>query len=234
MVRLTGQPDDVPPKDASGPDDMAGNSHRQLIGYIGLVMPVLIIVLAIGRDGEKAWRNLTSISAYYYTGANAAFVGMLVALALFLFTYRGYKQGLADRCVAIVAGGAALLVAFFPTEVPEGFTKLTWWHRWVGKVHFGAAIALFSMFAIFSLWLFRKTATKEGGMPRDKEWRNWIYLGCGVLIVVEMVWAGWNGYNSDPIFWQEAFALVAFSVSWLVKGYAHRTIARAARWLLGG
>lgn len=234
MVRLTGQPDDVPPKDASAPDDMAGNSHRQLIGFIGLFMPFFIIILAIWRDGEKAWRNLDSISAYYYTGANAAFVGMLVALALFLFTYRGYKQALADRGVAIIAGGAALLVAFFPTEVPRDFTALTWWHKWVGKVHFGAAIALFSMFAIFSLWLFRKSANREGAMPVDKKWRNRIYLGCGMLIVVEMIWAGWNGYNGGPIFWQEAFALIAFSVSWLVKGYAHRTIATAARSLLNG
>lgn len=236
MVRLTGQPDDVPPKDASGPEDMAGSSHRQLIGYIGLFMPLFIIFLALWRDGEKAWRNLDSISAYYYTGANAAFVGMLVALALFLFTYRGYKgeQGRADRSAAIVAGGAALLVAFFPTEVPQDFTALTWWHKWVGKVHFGAAIGLFSMFAIFSLWLFRKSAKGEGAMPGDKKWRNRIYLGCGILIVVEMGWAGWNGYNGDPIFWQEAFALIAFSVSWLVKGYAHRTIAGAARSLLSG
>jgi hypothetical protein len=47
-----------------------------------------------------------------------------------------------------------------------------------------------------------------------------------------MAVAGYNAYRSAPIFWPESVALFAFSVSWLVKGYAHRTIANAARSLL--
>jgi hypothetical protein len=84
---------------ASRPDDLSDNAHRQLIGYIGLVLPFLLTVIAVTRDGIGRWRNLESISAYYYTGAVAAFVGMLVGLALFLFTYRGYanKYNRADR-----------------------------------------------------------------------------------------------------------------------------------------
>ncbi|HET7005748.1 MAG TPA: hypothetical protein VFK65_09670, partial [Candidatus Binatia bacterium] len=87
------------PQGASRPDDMSDNAHRQLIGYIGLLLPLLLIVIAISRDGLERWKSLESISAYYYTGAVAGFVGMLVALALFLFTYRGYKNkyNLADR-----------------------------------------------------------------------------------------------------------------------------------------
>jgi hypothetical protein len=232
MITLTGVRSKASALDASRNDSEA---YRQLIGYIGFFLPLFIILLALWRDGEKSWKNLTSISAYYYTGANAAFVGMLVALALFLFTYPGYEndeQNWADRWAASIAACAALLVAFFPTEVPLGFTALTWWHKWVGKVHFGSAITLFSMFAVFALWLFRKKGKGETVMPDDKKWRNRIYLVCGFVILASMAWAGWNGFHSKPIFWPEAFALIAFSVSWLVKGQAHRTIANKARSLL--
>src|SRR5690348_16696268 len=128
-----------------GDDDLSGDAHRRLIGWIGLVLPALLVVTAIDRDGLARWRSLESISAYYYTGAVAAFVGMLVALALFLFTYRGFDNDYrkADRAVAIVAGLAALAVAFFPTAAPAGVPPLAWWSRSTGVIHHISALVLF-------------------------------------------------------------------------------------------
>jgi hypothetical protein len=83
---------------------------------------------------------------------------------------------------------------------------------------------------VFALWLFRLTADGEQPAP-DKRRRNHVYLACGLAIVGCIGWAGFNGLNGRPIFLPESIALVAFAVSWLVKGYAHRTIAGAARWL---
>jgi hypothetical protein len=86
-----------------------GNSyfHRQFIGYLGLALPVLLWLIAGLRPtvGLPRWELLSSISAYYYTGAVAALVGTLIALAVFLFTYRGYnnKYHLRDRLAAIIA-----------------------------------------------------------------------------------------------------------------------------------
>jgi hypothetical protein len=40
--------------------------------------------------------------------------------------------------------------------------------------------------------------------------------------------------HKRSIFWPESFALVAFSVSWLAKGYAHRTIAQGVQYLRRG
>jgi hypothetical protein len=227
MVTLTGD------AAASRPDDLSDHAHRQLIGYIGLVLPTLLIFIAIVRDGMERWRSLESISAYYYTGAVAAFVGMLVALALFLFTYRGYqnKYNWADRWAAKVAAVAALAVAFFPTKAPEGVTALLWWTPTTGRLHHVAAIVLFTLFAVFALWLFRLTADGEQPTP-DKRWRNRVYLVCGLVILGCIAWAGFNGWRGRPIFLPESIALIAFSVSWLVKGYAHRTIAGAARTML--
>lgn len=188
----------------------------------------------MARDGLAHWRSLESISAYFYSGAVAAFVGMLVALALFLFTYRGYKNKYywADRAVGTTAAVAALGVALFPTEAPSSVAALSWWRPATGILHYGCAFVLFAMFAVYALWLFRITPSREQ-MPSDKRWRNIVYLVCGILIVASIFWAGVAGLGGNSIFLPESIALVAFSVSWLVKGYAHKTISNAARSLLG-
>ena len=203
--------------------------HRQLIGYIGLILPFLLIAIVLTRDGVELWNELESISAYYYTGAVTAFAGMLVGLFLFLFTYRGYENdehNWADRLAAKVAAIAALLVAYYPTRAPVEPLAVEWWKEWMGVVHHGAAIVLFTMFAIFSLWLFRLT----GAQPptADKLLRNRIYLVCGLVIVACILWAGFNGWRGVSIFWPEAIALIAFALSWLVKGYAVQSIAHGA------
>jgi hypothetical protein len=213
------------------PDDLSGDAHRRLIGWVGLLLPALLVVIAIERDGLARWRSLESISAYYYTGAVAAFVGMVVALALFLFTYRGFDNPhhQADRAVAIVAGFAALAVAFFPTAAPADVPPLTWWTRTTGVIHHAAALMLFAMFAVFALWLFRM---RSDGKTETTGWRNKVYLACGVAIVACIGWAGYNGYSGRQIFVPESIALVAFSFSWLVKGYAAEALVSNVRWLL--
>ena len=216
-------------------DDLSGHVHRQLIGYIGLVLPFLLIALALARDGLERWRALESISAYYYTGAVAAFVGMLVALALFLFAYRGYSNaaGQADRWAAKLASLAALGVAFFPTAAPAGLAALPWWTPATGIIHHVSAIVLFAVFALFCLWLFRITpdgASKTDGKGR----RNNLYLACGIVIVGCILYAGWAGLQDRSIFWSESIALVAFALSWLAKGRALRSAVGAARRMLSG
>jgi hypothetical protein len=159
--------------------------------------------------------------------------GMLVALALFLFAYRGYqnKYNWADRWAAKAAAVAALVVAFFPTKAPEDVTALLWWTPTTGRLHHVAAVVLFTLFAVFALWLFRLTADGEQPTP-DKRWRNRGYLVCGLVILGCIAWAGFNGWRGRPIFLPESIALIAFAASWLVKGYAYRTIGRAARSML--
>lgn len=211
-------------------DDESDYAHRQLIGYIGLVLPMILIILVVTRDGAKQWLNLDSISAYYYTGAVAAFVGMLVALALYLVTYRGYRNDYywADRAASIIAAVAALGVAFFPTAAPAGVTELTWWTQAMGVFHYVFAVTLFSMFAVFALWLFRYTPEGKK-VSSDRRRLNRIYFLCGLVIVASMIWASYEGLNNRSIFWPESVALIAFSVSWLVKGHAHQSIAGVAR-----
>jgi hypothetical protein len=235
MVRLTRKRSDSKRHKRSvpyRPDDLSDHAHRQLIGWIGLALPILLYVLAGIRltDGLEQWRLLNSVSAYYYTFAVAAFVGILFALSLFLFAYQGYKNKYhwADRAAAVTGGVAAIGVAFFPTAAPPKVLALSWWTPTIGVLHYVSAIVLFAVFAVFALWLFRKTASNKK-VTIGKRQRNRIYLICGLVIAGSIIWAFIAGRNDKAIFVPESAALIAFAVSWLVKGYAQRTIVNAAR-----
>ncbi|MEO8576441.1 MAG: hypothetical protein ABI556_07070 [Gemmatimonadales bacterium] len=209
------------------PDDLSGDRHRQVIGYLGLALPALLGMFARMRPNAETdiWSG-DSISAYYWSGAVSLFVGLLAALSLFLLTYRGYanENHKYDRAAAIVAGTAAALVALLPTTPPSGIVKvLPWWADWIGTAHVIAATILFSTFALFSLWLFRQTAPGETPSA-GKKWRNSIYLICGIAIVASMAWALFAHLRHTSIFWPESSALIFFALSWLVKGDAHRSI----------
>ena len=215
----------APPAPGERADDLSGRAHRQVIGYLGLALPILLVQAARLRPNAPAdqWTG-DSISAYYWTGAVALFAGLLAALSLFLLTYRGYANDYNkyDRGAAIIAGIAAAIVALFPTTPPTGIRPV-WWHDWINGVHMTAAMTLFSMFAVFSLWLFRKTAP-EVPPSADKDLRNTIYVVCGIGILASMAGAVVARRLGVSIFWPESFALGFFAISWLVKGRAADSI----------
>lgn len=235
---------DTPGASGPGPDPASGASrplalshqaHRQLIGYLGILLPVILLALAGLRPtpGLPIWEPLDSVSAYYYTGAVAAFVGVLFALALFLFTYGGYENVRADRVVAKVGAVCALCVALFPTAAPAGLPEPSWWGKTTRTIHYLSATCLFFTFIVFSLWLFRKTSVPPGRkVPAGKRRRNRVFLVCGWVMVANVLWAGSSYFTGAPIFWAEVFALWAFAVSWLVKGYAHRPVISTVRQVL--
>jgi hypothetical protein len=180
--------------------------------------------------GLERWPPLDSVSAYYYTGAVGVFVGILFALALFLFTYGGYKKYLSDRIVGKIGGACALGVALFPTAAPPGLSEPSWWSETTMMVHYVSAASLFGVFIVFALWLFRKTEVPKGEeLGKGKVLRNRIYLVCGVVMVVCVLWAGSSYWTQAPIFLPEIIALIAFAVSWLVKGYAHRPVVNTVK-----
>src|SRR5436190_21041172 len=130
------------PAPGERPDDISGHTHRQVIGYLGLALPIVLVQVVRLRPNAPSdqWSG-NSISAYYWTGAVSFFVGLLAALSLFLLTYRGYDNAsrIYDRAAAIVAGVAAALVAIFPTTPPSGMETLPWWSHAVAVVHGTAA-----------------------------------------------------------------------------------------------
>ena len=214
-------------------DDLSSHAHRQLIGSVGLVLPVLLWLLAGWRplDADDPWVPLSSVSAYYYSGAVAVFSGMLVALALFLFAYQGYdnEKRRRDRNAARLAGLAAMLVAVFPTAAPKAPWTQQWWTLPIGAIHYAGATLLFASFIYFALVLFPSSKKKSRRLARDKRIRNAIYMACGLAMVVCVIWAGLAGFRQQSIFLPEVLALEFFGIAWLVKGRALATAAAAAR-----
>jgi len=217
--------------------DLSQRAHRRLIGILGLLLPGLLYLLAGLRqtEGLPPWRFLTSVSAYYYTGAMGVFVGVLFALSLFLFTYRGYEGDKADRVLGSLGGAAALGVALFPTAVPFGVSEPAWWSPAIRMVHYASAVVLFAAFILFSIWLFRKSnIASRRNRPPDKKWRDSICLLCGIGMIICVLWATSSVVTKAPIFWPEALAIMAFAISWFVKGEAYQPVVKVIQRLRSG
>mgnify|MGYP006313488141 FL=1 len=162
------------------------------------------------------------ISDYYHTVMGDVFVGSLCAIGMFLLTYRGHERS--DDIAGNLACLFAVGVAVFPTarsEHPEGIERL------VGMAHYTSAALMFLILAYFCLVLFVKT---DPGKPMtdEKRTRNRLYRLCGGLILVCIAGIGIAKLalpetfvaRYDPVFWLESTAVVAFGLSWLVKGEA--------------
>lgn len=202
-------------------DDLSSNAHRQLLGVLGIALPLMVYLTAGWRPVEVVpdrWSLLDSISGYYHTGAEAVFIGIVVALGIFLITYDGYDNptGWKDRRAARIAGTGALVLAFFPTEVESDYPEPDWWIDYMGTIHFIGAATLFISFAYMSYFLFPITDKKLDGSKRR---RNLLHRACGIVILACLIWAGIaaKGFH-QPIFWPETIMLLAFGISWLVKG----------------
>jgi hypothetical protein len=150
------------------------------------------------------------------------FVGTMCAIGVFLLSYRGpeRKDDIAGNLACIFAVGVALL----PTAL-EGATGIK---AFVGKLHFIFAAAFLLTLIYFSLRLFTKTNPNLEPTPR-KIARNRIYRTCGyvmlacvIMIAVLKLAPGTDAWvrDSKAVFWFEAGAVVAFGISWLVKGEA--------------
>ncbi|HEX6745839.1 MAG TPA: hypothetical protein VF092_00890 [Longimicrobium sp.] len=219
---------------------------RRAIGFIGIALPFVLVAGENLRDAlalhaTPARRELIelSISAYFHTGMRDVFVGSLFAVGIFLICYNGYQR--IDNLLANLAGFAALLVALFPTweasreatdtgiPAPDSVTLFSGPNApdptLVGYIHFGAATMFFVILAVMSIFLFTKS---EPHPTPEKKQRNRVYVACGVIIVLCLVLiaAGKLFLGDDVeratsfVFWGEAVAIVAFGVSWLVKGEA--------------
>jgi len=183
---------------------------RTLIGMIGILLPILLPLGLLVFGDNTPIEN--SISDYYGTIMRNVFVGFLFVLGFYLFSYKGYDN---DTVYANLGGLFALGTALFPVVSENSTIKI---------LHLVSASALFTVFAYFSLVIFRRGVAKNLQTAMKKK-RNKIYLICGILIIVGIAFGGLSlvinkpmSYEYNLLFWGETLALWAFGYSWLVKG----------------
>ncbi|MEN8122773.1 MAG: DUF998 domain-containing protein [Bacteroidota bacterium] len=198
------------------------------IGYLGLLLPFILLIGSISCGSCEEIQS--SVSNYYHTNMRDILVGILFAIAMFFISYTGYERK--DDIASNIAAIAMIGVALFPTSVSSN--ELTYCipnvfdNGIISYIHFTFATILFLTLAYISLGLF--TIFEKGKKSKRKETRNKIYKACGITIVVSIIaiaiyvfvlknrFPGLNNFNI--IFWFETIALIAFGISWLVKGEA--------------
>ncbi len=195
---------------------------RRLIGILGILLPFICI---IGGCIISKLSILESISYYYYTNMRDFFVGLLFLVSMFLITYRGYE--IIDNLVTTVSGIAGLGIAIFPClneqnkEQTVGIFQLV--SQISNNIHLACASIFFIFLAINSIFLF--TLGKNVNKSRNKMIRKGIYIGCGIVILLSLITLfiilsitpdNVNRYKLLLVF--EIIMLMAFGISWLVKG----------------
>lgn len=199
---------------------------RKLIGIFSLSLPIVLII------GSLIFSNcnqiLSSISEYYHSNMRDVFVGILCAISLFLFSYKGYdiKDFIATKLASILALG----IAFFPTTVELQSTSCIIQpiheNHIFGIIHLVSAALFFILLAYMSLFLFTKSNKTKSDISIEKKIRNIIYRVCGIIMIIciiiiaiiTMLPKNSNINKYSPVFWLETIALFAFGISWLIKG----------------
>ena len=148
------------------------------------------------------------------------FVGTLCAFGVFLFAYKGPEPQ--DDIAGDLACIFALGVAFLPTA-PVAPSPL---EETISRLHLLCAALFFLTLAYFSLFLFTKSKSRKPASPQ-KKLRNMVYRICGCIMLLALgaiiLLALLPNLTAqieslDPVFWLEAIALIAFGVSWFIKG----------------
>lgn len=199
---------------------------RKAIGWLGMGLPVVLVLFSLVPFFETGIKD--SISSYYYSNLREIFTGTLCAVSLFLIRYEGTDNKnfwRNDKKLTNIAGIMALGVAFIPTNPgvceEKIYTLLPSCIKYIGWVHYFFAASLFLILAIISINVFTIGQKRNENIPVYFLNENNIYRTCGWLIIVFIIMIPvfdlFNIFTSSTLLF-EALALIAFGVSWLIKG----------------
>ena len=196
---------------------------RQMIGWIGLLMPFAVRLGAYAFEGIP---STGSISAYYYTGMRDVFVSTLVLIGALFACYR--TPSWRDNLLATVAGIAAIGIGLFPmhpsyaaeiiSKHPDIASGKCYLNRGLLGFHF-LFVSIFFALACYLVY-FRFSAFTPPNPTPQKRVRNRVYKICGAIMAVSSLAIAYTvvARDGESIFWPETVAVVSFAIAWLVKG----------------
>jgi hypothetical protein len=219
---------------------------RLVVGFLGILLPIIFIIgeIAFLKGGVQV---RGSLSAYYHSPMQDAFVGGLCVIGLMLATYMSGEPRTWDFWVSLLAGITVLGVVFFPTSRPPeqassgtcGSTSAfgcspvesTLGEHQTALIHAASAIAFIICLAIMSL-LFglaevitdNERSMSSGQDIQGRVWSPtlfWTHSGLALVILAAGSWAFWGAQLGDlkPLYVGEVAAVWAFGVSWLLAGF---------------
>lgn len=190
---------------------------RQTLGLMGLSLPIMLCIggFLSGTAIEP------SISDFYHTGMRNLFVGALTPIGIFLIAYKGWK-GLGK--ITMIAGLAAIGVAFFPNEGPDVLLREAGQSRAVAIMHYVSALTFFVCLGLFCFVVFPSDATRA---------QRRAFYRCGYAILLSTILVTICSYfkvqgpvgpqtlvmEANLVFWFESIGVWGFAVAWLLKGH---------------
>ena len=212
---------------------------RFIVGILAFIFPFFLIFGTAIYDNKCCYVILSSISSYYHSSADHIFGGVIIAIAIFLYAYRGYEKSkdACDNCNSIFCriidlsdnrtGNIACFGAVGLTLFPV--SKMCNKFSWIEGMHYFFAAVFFLSLIYFSLCLFTKS--KDQNLKPQKIKENKVYKYCGyfmlaciILIAVGKIMEIKFSFiknllaNTNYVFYLEVIALWAFGISWFVKG----------------
>jgi uncharacterized membrane protein len=194
-----------------------------MIGVLGISLPIIVVLGGFLQDG---FIIQASISGYYYTNMRDFFVGLLCIVAVFLISYRGYEK--IDHTVGMISGICALGMTIFPTAMFSGkVVKVGMFlinDNISEYIHLAFGTMFFLALSYNSIFLFTKR--QPGTLSAEKKRRNLIYRICGFvmflallcIVIYTLFLRDTSISKMDPVLILESIALLAFGISWLIKG----------------
>jgi hypothetical protein len=184
---------------------------------IGMAVIALLLPLGLGIGGYYGYGLPLqgSMSAYYHNPMRNVFVGVLWAIGVFLYLYKGYSY--AENIFLNIAGVSAILVAMFPMEWECGTEcKMI-------TPHGIFAVAFFFFIAL--VCGFRATDTlcliKDDTLRRRY---RYAYRGAGIAMFLApfivyglAVGLQYRETQNYAVFLVEAVAIWIFAIYWIVK-----------------
>ncbi|WP_319447449.1 MULTISPECIES: hypothetical protein [unclassified Mycobacterium] len=202
--------------------DIALDTYRYLRGGMPVMLVMLASALIIERATATCWQ--TSISAYYFTGVHAVFIGTICAIGTLLIVYKGSSD--TEDVLLNLAGILAFVVAFVPTTRPVllcGASTLP-----VDAVNERAVIAnvwalvvALAVSRAASWWMYRRTRTGRDRSPLGTVaiWVQRAVLAVGLVTLI--VASKWFVANAHGIAASTMFGV--FIVTVLINAVLVRT-----------
>ena len=205
-------------------DKILMRKQQKILGVLGILLPLLSVGLGLigywRGVNEPGWYE--SISATYYANSGMMMIGLLFALYLYYWAYKGYDK--LDDIITSIAAVMAMGIVAFPCADGRATTA-----EYVGLfclplkvsgvIHTVCAIVLYAAFFV-QTYRF----TKHGAnVTAEKLKRNRVYYSCMVMMIVGMLFVlGTNVIEclADYHYFVlvgECFLQLAFGTAWLVK-----------------